>query len=99
MKRFLLALSLALLVPACVGDVADPVNLASSPDDTAAPSSPAARVEASTLPITSCLNNCQTQYNACLARAQGDPLSECLCDNHLQLCKLSCGGHGITHEC
>lgn len=96
MKKFLLAMSFALLVPACFGDVADP---ASPADDAAAAFSSSPRVEPSTLPITSCLNNCQTQDNACLERAQGDSLSECLCDNHFQICKLSCGGHGITHEC
>jgi hypothetical protein len=101
MKRFLLALSFALLVPACVGDAGDAAepSAAAPSSDTAAPSSLSSRVEESTLPITSCLNNCQTQYNACLDRAQGDPLSDCLCYNRFQLCKLSCGGHGIMHGC
>jgi hypothetical protein len=101
MKRFLLAVSFALLAPACAGEVDDTAGPAAAApsEDTAAPASPAGRIEPSTLPITQCLNNCQTQYNACFERAQGDGLSECLCDNHLQLCKLSCGGHGITHGC
>jgi hypothetical protein len=101
MKRFLLALSFALLVPACVGEVADP---AAPPEATAADplqsSGPVAASHAATpAPATSCLSNCQTRYDACLGTADGDPVSECLCYNHLQQCIISCGGHGFLRPC
>lgn len=101
MKRFLLALSFALLVPACVGelgDAAEPTAAVPS-DDTAVPPPSSARVEGGALPATSCFTSCQTQYSACLDRSQGDPLSDCLCYNHLQLCNISCGGHGFPRNC
>ena len=100
MKRFLLALSFALLVPACVGDTADS-DPASSSDNTAVWPSPLARAEANSLPsaATSCLSTCQTRYDTCLATADGDPVSECLCYNKLQLCNISCGGHGFLRQC
>jgi len=97
MKRFMLAVSFALLVPACVGDVAEPT--AAPSDDTAAPAPPLARIEAGALPATSCPTSCPAQYSTCLEQAQGDPVSDCLCYNRLQLCNISCGGHGFLRKC
>lgn len=102
MKRFLLALSFALFVPACVGEVADP---ATTSDETAADPLqasvpvPASRAAATPAPATSCLANCQTRYETCLQGDNGDPVLACLCFNQLQLCHLSCGSHGILRNC
>jgi hypothetical protein len=98
MKRFLLALSLALLVPACVGEVADPEASSEAAAPEPAPSGRAAASPAPQLLPASCLSTCMDRYDACIANALNDT-DACICHNNLVRCEIPCGGHGIIEKC